>query len=177
MKIRVFVIVVALAFVGAATSAQRTSAPLRSLQAPDETLALVDVNVIPMDRERVLSGQTVLVFAGRIAAVGAVETVHVPPNATRVDGRGRLFVMPGLADMHVHLRYESDLPLVLANGVTTVRNMRGTPFHLDLRRRVADGTLLDPRIVTVGPVLHGEADSGRTPESARAAVEAQSAAG
>src|SRR4030095_6639255 len=73
----------------------------------------------------------------------------------------------------VHLRYESDLRLLLANGVMTVRNMGGAPFHLELRRRIADGTLLGPRIVTAGPVLRGQADNGGTPANARAMVEAQ----
>ena len=47
----------------------------------------------------------------------------------RVDGRGK-FLIPGLADMHTHLNFsvtfggpERALFLLLANGVTTIRNV------------------------------------------------------
>lgn len=42
----------------------------------------------------------------------------------RVDGRGR-FVMPGLADMHVHVFDSRDLVLYIGNGVPTTRNLGG----------------------------------------------------
>ena len=147
------------------------------LQRAGDTLAFVDVNVVPMDRERILAHQTLLVAGGRIAAIGAVNTVRVPASAARVEGQGRLFVIPGLADMHVHVRYDSDVQLLLAAGVTTVRNMSGTPFHIDLRRRIAEGTLLGPRIITAGAQLRGEPTSGGTPANARAVVDSQAAAG
>src|SRR6185436_20764403 len=118
-----------------------------------------------------------IVTDGRIAAVAAMDAVRVPADATVIDGQGRLYVVPGLADMHVHLRYETALQLLLANGVTLVRNMGGEPFHLDLRKRVADGTLLGPRIVTAGPQLRGGPGNGATPDEARSVVEAQAAAG
>lgn len=144
---------------------------------PSSTLAFVNVNVIPMDREQVLSGRTVIVADGRIAALDAVETVRVPANATVIDGHGQLYLVPGLADMHVHLRYETDLQLLLANGVTLVRNMGGEPFHLDLRKRVAEGALIGPRIVTAGPQLRGGPGNGATPDEARSVVDAQASAG
>ena len=68
-------------------------------QAP--VTAFVDVAVIPMDRERVLLHQTVVVQGDRIVALGPVKQVSVPSEAVRVNGRGK-FLMPGLADMHVH---------------------------------------------------------------------------
>jgi len=64
-------------------------------------VAFVNVNVVPMDQERVLAGQTVLVRGERIAAIGPVAAVEIPEGAMRVDGTGK-YLMPGLADMHVH---------------------------------------------------------------------------
>src|SRR6188508_1396002 len=64
-------------------------------------VAIVNVSIVPMDRERVLTRQTVIVADGRIAAIGPANTVKVPAGAQRIDGAGK-FVMPGLADMHVH---------------------------------------------------------------------------
>ena len=58
------------------------------------TLAFVDVTVLPMDRDRVLTGQTVIIRDGRIAAIGPKASVKIPADAQRIDGRGK-FLMPG----------------------------------------------------------------------------------
>ena len=71
-------------------------------------------------------------------------------GATVVDGTGK-FLIPGLIDSHVHIKQEDPLWLFVVNGVTTVQNMSGRPFHLELRRAVNAGSLLGPRIVTTGP--------------------------
>jgi cytosine/adenosine deaminase-related metal-dependent hydrolase len=134
--------------------------------------AFVDVSVVPMDRERVVEHQTVVVNDGRIAQIGAVTEVAVPGGATRIDGRGK-FLMPGLVDTHVHIRTRNELPLYVANGVTTVFNLDGRPLHLLFRTRTASGELLGPAIYTVGPKF----DKARTAEESVAEVEAQHAAG
>ncbi|HKE00502.1 MAG TPA: amidohydrolase family protein [Planctomycetota bacterium] len=123
--------------------------------AAPRAVAIVDVTVVPMDRERALEHQTVVVRGGRIARVDAASAIPLGDDVERVDGRGK-FLMPGLADMHVHTWSADDFPLFLANGVTTVRNMFGAPVHLDWRRRVAEGELLGPTIVTAGPIVDGK---------------------
>ncbi len=62
--------------------------------------------------------------------------------------------MPGLIDMHVHVWDEAELPAYLANGVTTVRNASGMPFHLEFEKQIASGELIGPRLVTTGPILN-----------------------
>ncbi|MHC4732016.1 MAG: amidohydrolase family protein [Planctomycetota bacterium] len=139
----------------------------------DGVTAIVDVNVVPMDSERVLEHHTVLVRKGRVAAVG--KEVAVPADAFRIDGRGR-YLMPGLADMHVHNWYEKEHLLFLANGVTTIRNMWGTPKQLKWRREIGAGTRLGPTLHTTGPILDGARATWpgstivTTVEDARAAV-------
>ena len=71
-------------------------------QTTNKPLALLNVNVIPMDRERVLSNQTVLVRDGVIVELGAANKIKVPKDAERIDGRGK-YLLPGLSDMHAHL--------------------------------------------------------------------------
>ncbi|HUP90526.1 MAG TPA: amidohydrolase family protein, partial [Longimicrobiales bacterium] len=62
-----------------------------------------------------------------------------------------------------------------ANGVTTVQNMAGQPFHLALRKRTANGEVLGPRIITAGPTT---AQVGvETPEAAERVVAEQKALG
>jgi hypothetical protein len=72
--------------------------------------------------------------------------------------------MPGLADMHVHLRtlsYSELNTLFVANRITTVRNMPGSPAIPELRRAINQGGVLAPQIYTTGPITDGRT-SGRT---------------
>ncbi len=146
-------------------------------------IAFVNVNVVPFDRERILEGQTVVVTNGRIARLGPSDKTKVPAGALQIDGRGK-YLMPGLADMHVHLYpgagqpddlTSQQLQLFLANGVTTIRNMIGKPEHVLLRERVAKGELLGPTIYTAGPPLLG--NNVPNPEAAERAVVDQKKAG
>ena len=95
--------------------------------------AFVDVNLVPMDRDHVVPHQTVLVKDGTIVAVGAA--VAVPASATVIDGRGRAFLSPGLADMHTHAESVDDMKVYLANGVTSVLNMGGASSDFMDQRR------------------------------------------
>jgi len=117
-------------------------------------VAFVNVTVIPMDRPRTLPGRTVVVDGGVVTALGPVAEVQVPQGARVVDGADR-FLIPGLADMHVHLGRLQHLDLLVANGVTLVRNMAGVPWHLMIRRQIEAGELLGPRILTTGLILEG----------------------
>jgi imidazolonepropionase-like amidohydrolase len=159
---------------------------------PAQVTAFVNVNVIPLDRERVLTNQTVIVRDGRIAEIGDAAKITVPKAALRIDGRGK-YLIPGLADMHTHLFSDGEFPdslagdelmVMLANGVTTIRLMIGTPEHLVLREQVAKGELLGPTIYAASPQLAGRAFGEpfngyvvTTPEQARAAVKKAKAAG
>lgn len=80
--------------------------------------AFAHVCVLPMDTNRVLHDQTVLVQGGKIAAIGS--SVPVPTDATVIDGHGSACLSPGLADMHIHTDTIEDMKLFLANGVTAV---------------------------------------------------------
>ncbi|MBM3745118.1 MAG: hypothetical protein FJW34_04920, partial [Acidobacteria bacterium] len=76
--------------------------PAVPLTLPASTpMAFVDVNVVPMDAERVLERHTVIVRDGRIAEVGPAESVAIPPDAERIEAEG-WYLMPGLAEMHTH---------------------------------------------------------------------------
>ena len=152
---------------------------VRQNSEPSQSVAFVNVNVVPFDRERILEAQTVIVRDGRITQIGPANKIKVPAEALKIDGRGK-YLMPGLADMHVHLSPANDLAgqqlqLFLANGVTTVRNMIGRPEHLLLREKVAKGELAGPTIYTAGPPLLG--NTVPTPEVAERVVVEQKQAG
>ena len=89
--------------------------------APTAT-AFVHVNVVPMDRERVLLDQTVIVEGALIKAVG--HDLPVPANAQVIDGTGK-YLSPGLSDMHTHSESREEMKVYLANGVTSLLNLGG----------------------------------------------------
>jgi hypothetical protein len=96
-------------------------------------IAFVDVNVLPMDLQRVLQHQTVLVEGQRITAIGDARKISVPADAVQIKGDATKYLVPGLADMHTHIEEANDLALYTANGVTTVLQM-GSPTYLDVNR-------------------------------------------
>jgi imidazolonepropionase-like amidohydrolase len=120
----------------------------------DGEIAIVGATAIPMTTERVLPDQTIIIRGDRIVAIGPRTTLAPSRGARVIDGRG-MFVIPGLADMHVHMSAE-DIPLFLANGVTTVRELNGSATTLALRDAIARGERLGPRMIVSGPLIAGE---------------------
>jgi len=145
-------------------------------------IAFMHVAVIPMDRERVLADQTVIVRQGRIAVVGASSQTAVPRDAAIIDGRGK-YLMPGLADMHVHVFSPHELLSNLVWGVTTLALFSGDFETLRWRAAVAQGTLVGPTLYTSGPITDGVPPTDydnlevATVEEARAVVDSEKAAG
>ncbi len=142
-----------------------TGATLAAVPVPaagQQATAFTNVTVVPMDRDRLLADQTVVVRGDRIVALGPADRIAVPGDAVRIDGRGR-YLMPGMAEMHGHIppgnAADAEIEKVLAfyalNGVTVVRGMLGSPRHLAYRDRAARGEILSPTIYTTGPSLNG----------------------
>jgi imidazolonepropionase-like amidohydrolase len=154
----------------------------RLLTAQGTSTAFVGVNVLPMDKETVLTDQTVVVTGSAIASIAPSGKAKVPAGAVTVDAKGR-FLMPGLGELHAHIPggaapdadVERTLFLYVANGVTTIRGMLGDPRHLVYRERVAKGEVLGPRIYTSGPSFNG--NSVKSPDAAVAMVVDQHKAG
>src|SRR5262245_21420506 len=137
--------------------ASAQTAKNRIVALDDQLTAFINVNVVPMDTERALTKQTVVVKDGRIVAMGPAAKTRVPKGAVRIDGNGK-YLMPGLADMHIHLPYNKydreDAPamleLFIVNGVTTALNLQGLPEHLQIREQIAQAKMLGPVIYTSG---------------------------
>lgn len=140
------------------------------------------VTVLPMDGRDPLTDQTVVVRGESIERVGPSRAIRLPDGARRIDGRGR-YLIPGLADMHVH-PYDTDgLPSYLAFGVTTIAVMHGFPAVLEWRDRIKRGELAGPTIYSAGPSVNGYPAgnplfvSVEDPGEARAVVAEQHRAG
>lgn len=124
--------------------------------APGAPLVLTGLTVVdPSSDPPSRPNQTILIADGRIVSVGPPESLYASAGVSVVNARGK-FAIPGLWDMHVHFMNTgaTALPVLLAHGVTSVREMGG---FLDSTRawqaRMAAGTFAGPRIKTPGPIL------------------------
>jgi imidazolonepropionase-like amidohydrolase len=139
------------------------------------TLALSGGRVIDGYEGKPIEDAVVLIAGDRIAAVGPRSQVVVPPGTPTIDTRG-MSVLPGLADMHVHLmivghgdyehwdktyrsRFRGEImpaaaKQLLVSGVTFAREL-GAPLEdiLDIKRRIESGQIPGPRLFVSGPFL------------------------
>ena len=139
-------------------------------QAPPRTgisiIALTHVTVIDGTGAPPKSDVTLVLAGYRIADIG--KGIPIPHQARIIDATGS-FVIPGLWDMHAHpddpelwplhpseQQKASLLTLLIANGVTGIRDMGGDLKLLqDWRTRISAGVLIGPHIRACGPLLDG----------------------
>ena len=150
-------------------------------QLPDQEIVFTKVNVIPMNEEKVIKNQDVVVKNGFITAIDDAGKIKYGKTAFVIDANGK-FLMPGLAEMHAHVPPVDDiepmkevLKLFLYNGITTIRGMLGHPRHLELRSKIQSGEIIGPRFYTSGPSFNG--NSVKTPEAGAEMVRNQKQAG
>lgn len=145
--------------------------PLAAHASSSEALVFQHVTVIDGTGRAPKPDQTVVIVGSRITAIGPAGRTKFDKSARVIDARGK-FLIPGLWDMHVHLAgvsadpsWSKDtlLPLLLANGITGVRDMGGDlDVLLSWKRDIESGKLLGPHIVASGPWLAGRGK--KTPE-------------
>ncbi len=121
-------------------------------------IAITHVTVIDATGAAPHSDMTVLIQGTRITRIAPSKDVAVPADATMINGAGK-FVIPGLWDMHTHVieMADIDFPLLLAYGVTGIRNMHNTSLQqgVRLRAQVETSEILGPHISLSGPLVDG----------------------
>jgi imidazolonepropionase-like amidohydrolase len=137
-----------------------------------KVVLFINVHLIPMTHQAVIPDQAVLVEGARITQVGPSAGAAIPDGGTVLDGKGA-YLMPGLADMHMHTREEwmgdfwpvSPFALYLANGVTTIRDngpIGETPTYVfQWRDQINEGSRSGPAIYSSGPPLLGPVEHPR----------------
>ena len=134
---------------------------------PDATIVITHVTVIDATGAPPQTDATVIVTKSRISAISASGSAQIPPKAKVIDATGK-FLIPGLADMHVHLTGAGEpsgsrefiIPLLIANGITTVRDMGGSVALLKkLRAEMESKERIGPQIFFTGPYLDGNPPS------------------
>jgi len=142
----------------------------QTLQAA-ERLAFVDVSVLPMDANRILEKQSVLIEDGVITAMGPETAISIPKDTKIINAKGK-YLMPGLSDMHAHIAgyadttaeganisnqvAENQLLLYAATGVTLLRDTAGSTAHFTHQKKLQSGQWLGPELYFTSPVLEGK---------------------
>jgi imidazolonepropionase-like amidohydrolase len=129
----------------------------------DGVMVLKNLTVIDVRSGALVPKQTVVIQGNRIVSIGPSKAAEDRSKTPAIDCSG-LYAIPGLWDMHVHLVFGDwfpggkniSLPLFVANGVTSVRDM-GSELEViqKWRREIDGGTLIGPRIYSPGPMLDG----------------------
>ena len=150
-------------------------------------LVIKEVSIVNVETGKISHNQFVTIQGNKIKSISHKKPVL--QNVTFVDGRGK-YLIPGLWDMHVHLfnnisrpgtdNHETYFPLMIANGVTGVRDMWTDPEDLKLARdwkqRFESGKLIAPRIAPGSSIVDGVPTflpnmlGVANPEEARSAV-------
>ena len=149
--------------------------------APPPPLAIVGATLVDGTGAAPVRDAVVVTRTGRIECAGARARCPVPPDADSVRAGGK-WIVPGLIDTHVHFsqtgwvdgrpdaldlrarypyetveaelheRPERFFRSYLCSGVTSVFDVGGYPWTLDLQTRTARSTTA-PRVLAAGPLL------------------------
>lgn len=132
----------------------------------NQTLVIRNVTVINTASDEVTRPVDVVISGNRITGTG--RSLQIPHGAEIVDGTGK-YLIPGLWDMHVHLfnntsgsgtnNKDTSFPLLIANGVTGIRDMWSDPDDIELASRwtheIEAGTLVGPRMALGSRIVDG----------------------
>ncbi len=110
------------------------------------------INLVPLTNSQTNDDVYVYVVDGKIAQLSS-EKIDVPKKVIKVDGRDK-YLLPGLIDCYAHINKEN-LPLFIANGITTVRNAPGALFQHALKQQIDQNRLIGPSIYSTSPPIAG----------------------
>lgn len=138
---------------------------VQSLAAQEKSITILHARLIDGLGGQPIEDAAVILQGGKITYAGPASSAKVPQGSQILDGKGKS-LMPGLADMHVHLQggwdgismdllgYQRYLNAMLYAGITTVLDTGDyQPWILQLRQEAASGHLLGPRIYCTGAMI------------------------
>jgi hypothetical protein len=110
-----------------------------------------------MISDNILENYYVRVEGSKIIEIDDMDSLSTPETAIVIDCKN-MYLLPGLADMHVHYLEEYKVPffnLFLANGVTTIRSLAGNKHQLTLKEKINNKEIDGPNFYLSGPILNG----------------------
>ena len=137
----------------------------QGLAAQEKPIAIVHARIIDGMGGPPTEDGAVILRGSKIEYAGPSGVAAIPRDAQIIEAKGKS-VMPGLADMHVHLQggwdgisvdllgYQRYLNAMLYSGITTLMDTGNyQPWILQLRQEAASGHLLGPRIYCTGAMI------------------------
>ncbi|CAL2093118.1 Imidazolonepropionase-like amidohydrolase [Tenacibaculum sp. 190524A02b] len=119
-------------------------------------IAFENVHIIPMDKDTILPNKRVIIQNGRIHTIESASKPASIPIDEIIPASGK-YLMPGLAETHYHLQnnIQNEFKLLIANGITSARNMAEYPGQdqITIRNQVQKNAYLAPHYYTAGPYL------------------------
>jgi imidazolonepropionase-like amidohydrolase len=107
-------------------------------------IAIKNVTVFNAAEGSTFINGTVLIKGNLIEKVGNSSYTTIPAGYKIIDGTNK-FLMPGLWEMHGHF-FMNDGPLMMAQGVTNLRDMGNGEELWNLKRRIQVDSILGPEI-------------------------------
>ena len=131
---------------------------------PNGMIALTGARIITMKGDEVIENGALLIENNKIVSIGKAAEVKVPEQAKVVDLNGKT-IMPGMVDVHAHLRTSPDgiSPQTdwsylanLAFGVTTSHDpSSNTEMVFSQSEMLKAGRMIGPRVYSTGSILYG----------------------
>ncbi len=131
---------------------------------PSGMIALKGARIITMKGDEVIEEGTILVENNKISSIGKSTEIAIPANAKVIDVTGKT-IMPGMVDVHAHLRTSPDgispqqdwgYLANLAFGVTTSHDpSSNTEMVFSQSEMIKAGRLVGPRLYSTGSILYG----------------------
>jgi len=131
---------------------------------PTGIIALKGARIISMKGDEVIENGIILTDGNKITAIGKADAITIPANAKVIDVNGKT-IMPGIIDVHAHLRTSPDgiTPQAdwsymanLAFGVTTSHDpSSNTEMVFSQSEMLKAGRMVGPRVYSTGSILYG----------------------
>lgn len=129
---------------------------MSSCRVSNHDCLITNVNVVDVKTGKILKNKTIAIDNNRITAIYNKEIISSDSTIV-IDGKGK-YLIPGLWDMHAHYKWSHvDLdPLLIANGITGVREMWGNmPAFVEIQKRSQQEGLLSPDVYLSGDLIDG----------------------
>ncbi|MGZ8504060.1 MAG: amidohydrolase family protein [Flavitalea sp.] len=122
-------------------------------------ILIENINVVDVETGNIITNQDVVITANKITNVTDHGRSDIQAK-TLIDGSNQ-YLIPGLWDMHVHMMqeqwYQSQMPLLRANGITGFREMWGDPTIASyVKSKIQKDSLPFFRFVAPGHILDGK---------------------
>ena len=117
---------------------------------------ITNVNIVDVKTGKILKNKTVVIDSNRVSAIYDNE-INSSDSTIVIDGKGK-YLIPGLWDMHAHYKWNSidTEPLLIANGITGVREMWGDmPEYVKIPKNTPQEGVVSPDIYFAADFIDG----------------------